>query len=96
MKSTEDNNMMAEPTLTELVDNNVFILENRISEETISHFIQVIVESEKHEKYVKLLRALVNCEGTASVDNQENITKLILEDPENRENLLMPLRVTKG
>lgn len=60
---------MAEQTLTELVDNNTDILENRITEETISRFIDVIINSEKHEKYVKLLRALINCDGMPIVKN---------------------------
>jgi len=63
MQSTSENNLYAEQTLTELVDNNTDILENRITEETIARFIDVIVKSQKHEKYVKLLRALINCDG---------------------------------
>ncbi len=69
MESTEDNNLCAEPTLTELVDNNTDILKNRITEDTINRFIEVIVKAEKHAKYVNLLIALVNCEGEAIVDN---------------------------
>ena len=69
MQSSENNNFHAEATLTELVDNNTDILENRITEDTINRFIQVIVANEKHEKYVKLLRALVNNEGEAVVRN---------------------------
>jgi len=69
MQSTAEANLMAEQTLTELVDNNTDILENRITEETISRFIDVIINSEKHEKYVKLLRALINCDGMPIVKN---------------------------
>jgi hypothetical protein len=45
MLSSDENNLYAETTLTELVDNNKDILENRINETTIRRFIEVIVKS---------------------------------------------------
>ena len=92
MKSTKDNDLWAEPTLTELIDNNKVILENRIKLETISRFVDMLKVSEKHEKYVKLLRALINCDGEAVIQNQEEITNQILCDPETKILLLLPIR----
>ena len=51
---------------------------------------------EKHAKYVKLLRALINCDGEAIVQNQEEITKLILGDSDTSKKLIFKLKRRHG
>ena len=88
MNPFEEIDLWAEPTLTELIDNNKHILENKIKLKTICFFVDILVLSEKHEKYVKLLRALVNCDGEPIVRNQDQVTKLILGDYYTLDSLL--------
>lgn len=68
MKS-DQNNLYVEATLTELVDNNKRILHNKIKNSTIFNFVDMLRNKEKHEKYVNILRALVNCDGEAVISN---------------------------
>ena len=58
----------AEEALTELIDNNEKILETKISNSTIYDFIKML-EDDMEAKYVKLLRALVICNGQPMVKN---------------------------
>lgn len=60
--------MYAEPTLTELIDNNKYVLENKINEETIGKFVALLV-NQKDIKFLNLLKALVNCNGEAVTFN---------------------------
>jgi len=69
----------SEETLTELIDNNKKILE-RIDEQTVNKFLKMLYD-EKEAKYVKLVSALVLCNGQA-VPNQELISKLMLANLE--------------
>ena len=63
------NDLLSEPTLTELIDNNKLILETGISKETICNLINMITVQEKHSKYINILRALINCNNHAIVGN---------------------------
>lgn len=49
--------------MTELIDNNKKILE-RIGETTVKKFLKMLYD-EQEEKYVRLVRALVLCDGEA-------------------------------
>lgn len=53
--------ILLKETLTELIDNNKKILE-RIDEATIKKFLKML-NDEQEDKYVKLVRALVLCNG---------------------------------
>jgi hypothetical protein len=61
--------LYVEPTLTELIDNNMRILKSRINKTTIKEFFEMLNSKSRHEKYVKILRALVNCDGEAVISN---------------------------
>lgn len=52
----------AEPTLTELIDNNRAVLESKIKKENIKNFVDLITLDQK-KKYAKLLKALCVCDG---------------------------------
>ena len=77
LKTTKNIDLKAEATLTELIDNNKRILENRINKKTIEQLINVLNNNhieELHAKYVNILRALVNCNNSAIAGNQALIT----------------------
>ena len=65
-------------TLTELIDNNRFVLENKIEKVTIDRFIEELVKT-KEIKFFFLLRALINCDGEAMVGNQSEISRVVLD-----------------
>lgn len=69
MLSTSKSDILAEATLTELIDNNKMVLENKIKKLTIKNFISLLFNNEAHEKYVNLLRALCTCNGAAMINN---------------------------
>lgn len=75
----ENMDVLSEPTLTELVDNNKTVLENKINSAIIVKIANQW-KAVQNIKYLKLMRALINCDGTAVVKNQNEITKLLLAD----------------
>jgi len=80
MNCDEENDIDAEPTLTELIDNNTDVLENRIKKSTIYRFVNALLGDEQNPKYVSLLIALVNCEGQAVKGNQSEISTLLFNE----------------
>ena len=96
MQCDQENDLFAEPTLTELIDNNKVVLENRIQRETISSFVEMLTDREKHQKYVNILRALVNCDGEAVVSNQGEISRLLLDNEQTKSALIFNLRKANG
>ena len=60
---------MAEPTLIELIDNNKYVLENKIKDTMITRFLDLMMKNNKI-KYIKLLRVIINCDGHAITKNQ--------------------------
>lgn len=78
IKTTTKSNIFAEATLTELIDNNRAVLENKIQKSTINNFVELLIK-EPHEKYVKLLRALCICDGEAMTANQSEISRLFFK-----------------
>ena len=95
MNCDEENNIDAEPTLTELIDNNTDVLENRIKKETIYRFVDSVI-AEKEAKYVQLLIALVNNEGEAVVSNQLKISQCLLVNQENMKKVLVDIQLMKS
>ena len=73
MQSTSKSDILAEATLIELIDSNKIVLEKKIKKQTITTFISLLFNNEAHEKYVKLLRALSTCNGSAVLKNQADI-----------------------
>ena len=73
----QDCDILAEATLTELIDNNKVILETKINSEIYMKFINLLTEQQLHEKYVKLLRALCTCDGNAMINNQLKLSQIL-------------------
>ncbi|RZK09968.1 MAG: hypothetical protein EOO43_20750, partial [Flavobacterium sp.] len=92
MGSDEKNDIKAEATLTELIDNNKKILDSKIDKEIISKFVYMLKDNKK-EKFVHLLQALIVCDGNAVLKNQTEASTLIFEDEETSKEMIVPLRV---
>ena len=95
MNTDLQNELLSEKTLTELIDNNELILQNKIKPDAINKFIYLL--KEQHEKYVNILRALVNCDGEAIINNQAEISKeehglLLTDEAENKVLLILKER----
>lgn len=87
MNSNADNDIKAEATLIELIDNNKRILSTKINKDMISRFVDML-EANKSQKFVNLLRALCVCDGEAVVRNQTDMSRYIIEDVNVRNNLI--------
>ena len=48
METTSKSDILAEATLTELIDNNKAVLETKIKKQTIQNFIDLLVKHEVH------------------------------------------------
>ena len=92
MGSDEANDIKAEATLTELIDNNKKILDAKIDKDIISKFVYMLKDNKK-EKFVHLLQALIVCDGNAVLKNQTEASTLIFEDEEISKTLIVPFRI---
>ena len=77
--TTDDGDIGAEETLTELIDNNRRILETKISQSTIRSFMNMLKE-EKQDKYVKMVYALCVCNDSPMIFNQTEVSELLLKN----------------
>lgn len=95
LKTKGRREIMAEKTLTELIDNNKRILTNRIGRGTVHKFIQLVSE-DKVAKYIEILRVIIICNGKPLTGNQREISQLLLRDTKMRDRLMYKLRMRKG
>ena len=95
LASDPKNDIKAEATLTELIDNNKRILDSRIDKNIITKFVHTLIER-KHEKFVKLLQALIVCDGEAVLKNQTETSKQIFGDESIYKELIFKIRVWEG
>ena len=87
MKTRGYNDIKAGATLTELIDNNKKILENRISCDIIERFIEFLRVWDKDSKYITILRAITICDGHPMTHNQKLLSEFILIDKRTRDDL---------
>ena len=92
LKTRGDNEINAEQTLTELIDNNERILKTRIRKETMNKFLQ-LVSQDKISKYLKILRVIIVCDGKPMKNNQREISKLVLKDQRMQKQLLYDIKI---
>jgi hypothetical protein len=95
LKTKGQREIMAEKTLTELIDNNKRILTNRIGRGTVNKFIQLVSE-DKVAKYIEILRVIIICNGKPLTGNQREISQLLLRDQKMRDRLMYKLKMSKG
>ena len=74
LETKTENDIKAEITLTELIDNNRRILQERIPKETIIKFIQ-LVSGEKDAKYLNILLVIIMCDGAPMVKTQQEVSR---------------------
>ena len=72
-------------TLTELIDNNTKILENRIQETNIKSIITGMRFETTNLYFIDLLRAICICEGKPMFKNQKIITQLLFNEDTYRD-----------
>lgn len=92
LKTKSKKEIMAEKTLTELIDNNKRILTNRIGRGTVNKFIQLVSE-DKISKYIEILRVIIICNGKPLTGHQREISQLLLRDKKMREKLMYKLKM---
>ena len=95
LKTKGRREIMAEKTLTELIDNNKRILTDKIERGTVNKFIQLVSE-DKVAKYIEILRVIIICNGKPLTGNQREISQLLLKDDKMRNRLMYKLRLDQG
>lgn len=91
MHTSGKNDIKAGQTLTELIDNNEKILESRIEKETIQNFIKFLCEEDKDAKFLNILRAICICNDEPMMQNQKEISELMLQDKKVMKELLFSI-----
>jgi len=69
MVTSEENNLQAESTITELLTDNKPLLDKQINTTTIRKIIQNCASNKKNERSLNLLSALCQCNGEAIASN---------------------------
>jgi len=95
MVTTEHSDFLAESTITELLTDNKDLLDKQINKQIISNFIEQCKYQKKNERFLNLLSALCSCNGEAIASNQDDICAIMLENEENKTELLFQIR-SKG
>jgi len=88
----ETNSFSAEETLIEILNDNKPLLEHVVTPEMISRFVELLRLRERDPKYMKLLTVLCTSQGEAIESNQNAISELVLNNPENCNTVLMRVR----
>lgn len=93
MSVSEDNNIMAEATITASITNNRSLLDKRITKNTIRNLVDEVAEQKKkNERFLNLLSELCICKGEAVAKNQNIIVEFLIKDAEKREAFQVPVR----
>ena len=87
LQTRDHNDIKAGQTLTELIDNNQRILENRIDVSTINRFIQFLVQYDKDSKFQDILRAICICDEKPILENQKIISDRMLVPNDEQANV---------
>lgn len=69
MMTSEQNNLFAQQTISELLLNNKHLLDKQINTSTIKNIVQRCLDSEKNQMFLSLLSALCQCNGEAITSN---------------------------
>lgn len=79
VKFDGDNDIKAEATLIELIDNNKKVLNTKINETTIEYFV-TILKTNKNEKFINFLRSFLVCDGDAVLKNQNDMSRIMIKN----------------
>ena len=76
--------------LMQLLKNNSYLINNRISKAVIEKFVQLLIKYRKHQN-IKILRNLIKCQNRVIYKNQREVTILLLKDSDKREKFLFEI-----
>ena len=96
MVTTDKNTFYAELTITELLTNNKQLLDTQIEESTIKSLIDLCLKQPKHERFLKMLSTLCQCDGEAIVSNQDGIYDAVLKNEKDRNGMLCMMETVNG
>jgi hypothetical protein len=94
--ANEENDLKAESTLVELIDNNKMLLEIHIKPRMVEKFINLCIDNERHERYVRLISSLCTSDGEAIVVHQNTICDLMVSEVRAFEALMMRIGSREG
>ena len=73
MMTSEDSDLMAEDTITELLSTNQDLLDKQIKRKTIEDFIALCRKQRKNKRFMAMLTALCSVNGEAVASKQNDI-----------------------
>jgi hypothetical protein len=95
LKANDDNAVGADKFIEQLCDENEHILEKMITTHLLEEFVSETDRGKEAPRSFSLLTALCATQHKTIRDNQNDIVSILLENPEAREKLLMPIRRLK-
>ena len=100
LQTGEDNNIFAEPAISDILTNNKKLMDKQITKRTIERIIDLCLEQTNNERFLNLLGSLCICEGNAVVNNQNNIIDILFGVDGNGFNayseLIIPIKQERG
>jgi hypothetical protein len=91
MMTTDKNNLFAEETTNEILNNNKLLLDKQINTQVIRNIIENCAKSKKNKRFLNLLSSLCSCNDEAISSNQDDICDLLLDEPDF-EKILMKIK----
>ena len=88
MATVEQNNLKADMTIEELLENNKQLLDKQINTATIGKIVQNCSDNPKSERSINLLAALCQCNGEQIATNQDDVCEYLLGEDEFKHLLL--------
>ena len=85
MTTTDKNNLMAEFTISEILQNNKQLLDKQINPTVIENIVITCYNSQKNARFLNLLAALCICGDDAIGSNQDDICDLLLGGGDDEE-----------
>ena len=92
-KSTQNEHLHPEDTLTEILSDNRRLLERQLRPRLIHKFVNLLRKG-RDEKYAKLITTLCTCQGNAITRNQNTICDIIASDPAFTDFMMVKVRAT--
>jgi len=92
-KSTQNEHLHPEETLTEILSDNRRLLERQLRPSLIHKFLDLLRRG-RDEKYAKLIATLCTCQGQAITRNQNTICDIIASDPTFTDFIMVKVRAS--
>lgn len=93
MNTNATNNIGAEDCLISIVDNNKKLLEIQITKAIIQSIVDLCKQQNRDAQLIQLLKAICSCKKEPIVNNQNDIARVMLDNQELKEFLMMPVRI---